>query len=150
VLSLKELNSKQLVELVNAAEKRKVELQSETLVRARERIQKLLNDEGLTLEAVFGRRYATGRKGAKASAVAKFQNPKDSSQTWAGRGKRPLWLSAALKRGAKLEDFAIGSRAVGSAKTGPAAKSAAKKTKAAAKGKARTVKKVAAKKGKKA
>ncbi len=146
MLSLKELNSKQLAELVNAAEKRKVELEGETLVRARERIQKLLNDEGLTLEDVFGRRYATGRKGAKASAVAKFQNPKDSSQTWAGRGKRPLWLSAALKRGAKLEDFAIGSSA---AKAKPTAKSAAK-AKAPAKGKAKPAKKAAAKRAKKA
>lgn len=145
MLSLKELNSKQLAELVNAAEKRKVELEAETLVRVRERIQKLLNDEGLTLEAVFGRRYGSGRKGAKASAVAKFQNPKDASQTWAGRGKRPLWLNAALKRGGKLEDFAIGAAAAAK----PAAKGAAK-AKAPAKGKARAAKKAAAKKAKKA
>jgi DNA-binding protein H-NS len=146
VLSLKELNSKQLAELVNAAEKRKVELEAETLVRVRERIQKLLNDEGLTLEDVFGRRYGSGRKGAKASAVAKFQNPKDPSQTWAGRGKRPLWLNAALKRGGKLEDFAIGA---GAAAAKPAAKSAAK-AKTPAKGKAKAAKKAAAKKAKKA
>lgn len=146
MLSIKDLTSKQLSDLVNAAEKRKVELEAETLVRARERIQKLLTDEGLTLGDLFGRRWASSSKGSKTIAPAKYQNPKDSSKTWAGRGKRPLWLSTALKRGGKLEDFAIGSSAA-SAK--PAAKSAAK-AKAPAKAKAKAAKKAVAKKAKKA
>jgi DNA-binding protein H-NS len=37
----------------------------------------------------------------------KYRNPADPSQTWAGRGKRPNWLVAALKTGKKLESFAI-------------------------------------------
>jgi DNA-binding protein H-NS len=38
----------------------------------------------------------------------KYQNPKEPSETWSGRGRTPLWLMAALKTGHKLEDFAIG------------------------------------------
>lgn len=38
---------------------------------------------------------------------AKYRNPADKSQTWAGRGIRPKWLTAALKGGKKLEDFAV-------------------------------------------
>jgi len=38
----------------------------------------------------------------------KYRNPKDSSETWAGRGATPRWLRAELKAGRKLEDFAIG------------------------------------------
>ena len=38
----------------------------------------------------------------------KYANPDDPSQTWAGRGRKPLWLVAKMrKRGAKLEQFAI-------------------------------------------
>jgi DNA-binding protein H-NS len=36
-----------------------------------------------------------------------FRNPKNRKETWAGRGRRPFWLVAALKRGKKLTDFAI-------------------------------------------
>lgn len=36
-----------------------------------------------------------------------YRNPKDRSETWAGRGNRPRWLSAALKQGKKLESFAV-------------------------------------------
>jgi DNA-binding protein H-NS len=37
----------------------------------------------------------------------KFRNPVQPSETWVGRGKRPRWLSAALKKGKHLEDFKI-------------------------------------------
>jgi len=37
----------------------------------------------------------------------KFRNPKNRSETWAGRGKQPRWLAAQLQSGKKLEDFRI-------------------------------------------
>jgi DNA-binding protein H-NS len=39
---------------------------------------------------------------------AKYRNPKNRAETWAGRGATPRWLRAELKAGRKLEDFAIG------------------------------------------
>lgn len=36
-----------------------------------------------------------------------YRNPKNADETWAGRGNRPRWLTAALKSGKKLEAFAI-------------------------------------------
>jgi DNA-binding protein H-NS len=38
----------------------------------------------------------------------KYRNPDLPSETWSGRGKQPRWLTAALKRGQKIEEFAIG------------------------------------------
>jgi DNA-binding protein H-NS len=37
----------------------------------------------------------------------KYRNPKEPSETWAGRGKQPRWLTAQLRSGKKLEDFRI-------------------------------------------
>jgi DNA-binding protein H-NS len=37
----------------------------------------------------------------------KYRNPAEPSETWAGRGKRPRWVVAALKKGKHLEDFRI-------------------------------------------
>jgi DNA-binding protein H-NS len=37
----------------------------------------------------------------------KFFNPEDPSQTWAGRGKQPRWLTAQLKSGHQIDDFRI-------------------------------------------
>lgn len=38
----------------------------------------------------------------------KYQNPKEPTETWSGRGNMPRWLVAALKAGHTLEEFAIG------------------------------------------
>jgi DNA-binding protein H-NS len=37
----------------------------------------------------------------------KYRNPAKPSETWAGRGKQPRWLTAQLKSGKKLDDFLI-------------------------------------------
>jgi len=37
----------------------------------------------------------------------KFRNPDDFSQTWAGRGKQPRWLTAQLKSGRRVDKFRI-------------------------------------------
>ena len=37
----------------------------------------------------------------------KFRNPERPSETWAGRGKQPQWLTAQLRSGKRIEDFRI-------------------------------------------
>ena len=39
--------------------------------------------------------------------VPKFRNPRRPSETWAGRGKQPRWLTAQLGSGKKLDEFRI-------------------------------------------
>ena len=47
--------------------------------------------------------------GKRGGLVApKYRNPENPQETWAGRGLKPRWLSAALKAGHKIEDFLIG------------------------------------------
>jgi DNA-binding protein H-NS len=59
-----------------------------------------------------------GRGGARGAVAPKYRNPENPSETWAGRGLRPRWLTAAIKGGKKMEDFAIGAAAKGSAVKG--------------------------------
>ena len=37
----------------------------------------------------------------------KFRNPKDSSETWSGRGKQPRWVTELLVSGRDLDEFRI-------------------------------------------
>ncbi len=49
-----------------------------------------------------------GKRGGPRGKVApKYRNPANPSETWAGRGLKPRWLTAALKSGKKLEHFSI-------------------------------------------
>jgi DNA-binding protein H-NS len=66
----------------------------------------------LNIEKEILRRVTNGGLAAHALKGRKlpirFRNPKNPRETWAGRGLRPRWLTAALKgRGKKLSDFAV-------------------------------------------
>jgi len=45
----------------------------------------------------------------------KFRNPEQPSETWAGRGRKPRWLTAQLNSGKQIDSFRIGSAAAGAA-----------------------------------
>jgi DNA-binding protein H-NS len=39
--------------------------------------------------------------------LPKYRNPTRPSETWAGRGKQPQWLTVQLESGKQIEDFRI-------------------------------------------
>ena len=66
-------------------------------------------------------RRTSKMKGRK--VAPKYRNPKNRSETWAGRGAMPRWLAAEIKKGKKREDFAIDKSAVKAKGRRPAKKS---------------------------
>ena len=52
-------------------------------------------------------KLAFGRGGARGKVAPKYRNPDNDNETWAGRGLKPRWLTAAIKSGKKVEDFLI-------------------------------------------
>jgi DNA-binding protein H-NS len=64
-------------------------------------LAKLTGYDGRGKAGKFGR-------GARMGAVApKYRNPENPTETWAGRGLKPRWLTAAIKGGKKQDDFLI-------------------------------------------
>ena len=45
--------------------------------------------------------------GLRGPVAPKYRNPQNPAETWAGRGLRPKWLTAALKGGKSADDFLI-------------------------------------------
>ena|SRR6516225_8418653 len=74
----------------------------ETLHQRRADMERQLERMGSAIAVVGGRGGST-LKGMK--VPPKYRSP--SGETWAGRGARPRWLVAAIKRGKKLDDFLI-------------------------------------------
>lgn len=64
-------------------------------------LAKLAEKRGFSVSELYG-----GRGRGKTS-VTKYANPANRSEIWTGRGRKPNWLMAKLKRGAKIESFAI-------------------------------------------
>jgi DNA-binding protein H-NS len=45
--------------------------------------------------------------GLRGPVAPKYRNPQNPEETWAGRGLRPKWLTAAIKGGKSADDFLI-------------------------------------------
>lgn len=86
--SLKGMNVEALVNLRNQVEKRLLECRAE--------LEK-------QLAALDGQSKAKSFKGTK--VPPKYSSP--SGGTWAGRGMKPKWMVAAMKKGKKVDDFLI-------------------------------------------
>lgn len=83
----------------NAIQDRK----AEDAKAVKEQMAALAEKAGFSVAELFGDR----RRVKRGPVAVKYRNPKDSSQTWTGRGRKPNWLVAELKRGAKLEAFVV-------------------------------------------
>jgi DNA-binding protein H-NS len=85
-----------------------------------EQVVRLLSEKMKEEKALLEKRLKEllGHSGTPSSRPAKrsyppvhpkYRNPAQPSETWAGRGKKPRWVVAALKKGRRLEDFRIAS-----------------------------------------
>ena len=63
------------------------------------KMEVLAQASGFSVAELFG-----GRGGKRGKSAPKYRNPKDPSQTWTGRGRRPLWLA---KANGHIERFLI-------------------------------------------
>ena len=52
------------------------------------------------------RKFGPGN-GARGPVAPKYRNPENPTETWAGRGLRPKWLTAAIKGGKSVDHFLI-------------------------------------------
>ncbi len=71
--------------------------------------RRAVQDQLTMLDRLAGgaRAKGIGRGGTRGAVAPKYCNPDNPAETWAGRGLKPRWLSAALKAGGKLEDYSI-------------------------------------------
>ena len=97
-LSLKELKSlhKDLAKAISTFEDRHK-------VEARAKLDAIAKEMGYSLAELIG----TDVKPAHAPATAKYRHPENTTLTWSGRGRKPLWFVAALEAGKSPEDMAV-------------------------------------------
>ena len=99
--NLDKMTLKQLLDLESQVKSAIASTREREHTEVRKAMAELAEKRGFSLQELMG-----GRGKGKIS-VAKYANPADTSQTWTGRGRKPNWLVAKLKRGASMSDFAI-------------------------------------------
>ncbi len=100
---LEKMSYAELLKLQERIEAAIAEKRVEGAAATKEQLRAMAEKAGFSLSDLFG-----GKRGPKkGNGQAKYRNPKDTSQTWTGRGRKPNWLVDAVKKGAKIESFAI-------------------------------------------
>ena len=65
-------------------------------------MQEIARKHGLELNEVMG-----GKKKAASVSAPKYRHPDNPSLTWAGRGRKPRWITEEINNGRSLEDFKV-------------------------------------------
>lgn len=87
------------------AERRSAETQE-----IRQKLQDIAAQAGFNAVELFGKKLRRG------PVAVKYRNPKNARQTWTGRGRKPNWLLEAIKKGAKIDSFAVYTKSIASSR----------------------------------
>lgn len=103
------LSVAQLEQLVVDAKARIEVVKKQQLAEVRRRLEADAKAAGFDIYELFAGRAgrSTGGDTVKRSVAPKYRNPGNSSETWTGRGKQPIWLRNALASGLTLNDLLI-------------------------------------------
>jgi DNA-binding protein H-NS len=101
-MELSNLRLADLQALLNTVQTEIGRRETEEKANAKKQILELAKSYGLSLDDVLSNATA-----ARKPVEAKYKNPNDESQTWTGRGRKPVWAQALLDEGFSLEDLAI-------------------------------------------
>ena len=103
-MSLEKYTHKDLLELQQEVAIAISRRRGEELAELKRKMVAIAGESGFEIDELLG----SGKRGGKRGPVAvKYRNPKDTTQTWTGRGRKPNWVVDALKKGQKIESFAV-------------------------------------------
>lgn len=110
-MDLSSLNIDQLKDLLKKVpaeiKRRTEEATSAAREAAIEKLKAIAREHGYSLEELAGTKKPRKSSGARKPVAAKYANPSNPSETWTGRGRKPLWVQAALNQGKSLESLTI-------------------------------------------
>lgn len=103
-INVDKLSLKDLQDLEGRVSKAIVVARDRERSEAKQKVAALAGDLGFSV----GELFSSGRgRGTAGKSGIKYRNPKNPSETWTGRGRKPNWLVEQLENGVDIEDFAI-------------------------------------------
>jgi DNA-binding protein H-NS len=106
-MDLAGLSVKELETLRSEIDKRIEHLAQLKKQEALARLDEMVESLGLDGEEIAAHfRFRKGPlNGSRVSGSKKYQNPKNTEQSWSGRGRKPAWVQAHLDAGGELKSL---------------------------------------------
>ena len=111
IINWSEFSDEEIERFIGELEAELNKRREEKRLALKEHIEDMLKEQGVSLTELFppvgkiGSQPKPKRKGGERKV--KYRNPADSSQTWAGTGRKPAWIVEALSSGKTLEDLTV-------------------------------------------
>jgi DNA-binding protein H-NS len=105
-MDISNLKVKELRTLIERASARITEIERDEAQAMKNHLIALARDAGYDAVQLITGKASAGSGKAKRSVKAKYKHPSDG-RTWAGRGRKPLWVVELLAKGKTLESLAI-------------------------------------------
>ncbi len=100
-INVDKMSLKQLLALKTKLQKATALARERECPKVKREITALAKKRGFSLSELF-----VG-PGKRKLVAPKYADPDEPLQTWTGRGRRPYWLIAKMRKGAKLEQLAL-------------------------------------------
>src|SRR5262245_48119714 len=94
---LEKMSLKELKALRDRVDEAIAVREKEERAEVKAKMAELASKAGFSVGELFGKK--------RGLVPIKYRNPQDASQTWTGRGRRPLWIA---KAGGNMERFRVG------------------------------------------
>lgn len=106
-INVDKMSLKELVDLEAKVKKAIASARDRERSDLKKKMADLAETHGFSVSELFGAPRGKSAGRTKSVGVAKYANPENRADTWTGRGRKPNWLVERLRKGAKLNDFAI-------------------------------------------
>lgn len=104
-MELENMSISELKKFQKSVEKTISQYDARQKAEARQKVENFASELGYSIAELFGIEGKVKKR--RSSPKPKFRNPEDASQTWSGRGRKPVWFTNAIEAGASKEDLLI-------------------------------------------
>lgn len=96
------------IKIAQARDKKSILAKMENIARQNGfELHELLSERKTPVKNAAKKRLSSKKPRTRLKVAPKYRNPDDHSQTWTGRGRKPLWVTAQLAAGATLDNLQI-------------------------------------------
>jgi len=106
-IDIDKLSLKGLMELDRKVQKATAIAKDRARADLKVKIEKMATESGFAVSELFPLGWRSKGKGSRGKAIIKYVNPDNASETWTGRGRKPLWLVAKVSKGVSLDELLI-------------------------------------------
>jgi len=103
-MNLSKYTTQELYQLKKDVDKELKSRRRDDAKKAQKEMKAVAEKYGFNLNELMG---SQSQRGGRSAAQVRYQHPQDSSKTWSGRGRKPVWIKEWEATGRPLDELKV-------------------------------------------